>query len=169
MTVTKQQQLEWLVKEFAVWPGFGGVPIRMSSVTIGEVNNGLGVAHHIRMEEWQQERDKISSRPEVDSSWHERGELPPVGCAVDVTGDDVAYGYGESCCEVLAHVEGCAVIRMSFGLGCFVAKVLSPSRTEREKAIDALIEIICAGGELSKDGSVSREIAERIYDAGILK
>ena len=22
----------------------------------------------------------MSSKPEVDNSWHERGELPPVGC-----------------------------------------------------------------------------------------
>ena len=60
--VTKQQQLEWLAKELDVWPGLGGVPIRMSSVATGWVNNGLGIAHHIRMDEWQQERDKMKNK-----------------------------------------------------------------------------------------------------------
>ena len=44
-----------------------------------------------------------------------------------------------------------------------------PLRTEREKVINDLIEIICASGELSKDGSAAHEIAERIYNRMALK
>lgn len=81
----------------------------------------------------QLRRAELQSKP----SWHESGELPPVGVFVDVTGD-VAYGEGEKGCEVIAHVEDCAVIRMSWGLGCFVGRSLSPHRTE----LDVLIEFI---------------------------
>ena len=29
----------------------------------------------------------MSSKPKVDSSWHERGEFPPAGCECEVIGD----------------------------------------------------------------------------------
>jgi len=51
--------------------------------------------------------------------------LPPVGscaCVYDPEGL-LMYGAGEEG-EVVAHVENTAVIRMSYGLGCFVAKHL---------------------------------------------
>ncbi|HFT7428036.1 TPA: hypothetical protein ACGRX9_004946 [Pseudomonas aeruginosa] len=65
--------------------------------------------------------------------------LPPVGVRVSVFDDgDLVYGHGESG-EVIAHVEDCAVIRMSYGLGCFTAKNLrTPEQIaaeEREKAV----------------------------------
>ncbi|MCF1760119.1 hypothetical protein L0G78_34315, partial [Pseudomonas aeruginosa] len=56
-------------------------------------------------------------------TWDGQG-LPPVGVRVSVFDDgDLVYGHGESG-EVIAHVEDCAVIRMSYGLGCFTAKNL---------------------------------------------
>lgn len=164
MTVTKQQQLEWLAKAYKTWPEQGSHSLRLSAFEVGKF--AIVNCHLITREEWQQERDKMRSKPEVDNSWHEHGELPPVGCVVDVTGDDVAYGYGESDCEVLAHVEDCAVIRMSFGLGCFVAKVLSPSRTEREMEIDEMMSLVM-------DGLMSHEMAKelviKLHDSGYRK
>jgi len=44
-----------------------------------------------------------------------------------------------------------------------------PLRTEREKAIDAVIDIICAGGYFTRRDGAAREIAERIYAAGYRK
>lgn len=71
-------------------------------------------------------------------TWGGQG-LPPVGVRVSVFDDgDLVYGHGESG-EVIAHVEDCAVIRMSYGLGCFTAKNLrTPEQIaaeEREKAV----------------------------------
>lgn len=75
---------------------------------------------------------------EVDSDWHTRGELPPVGEVVEIIDhEDLMYGHGESG-EVIAHVEDSAVVRMSYGLGCFRAKVLRPLRTERDELIEQI-------------------------------
>ena len=72
-------------------------------------------------------------------SWLEKGDLPPVGSFVDVVGE-VQYGAGESNCEVIAHVENCAVIRMTWGLGCFESHVLRPAKSEREKFVEASLK-----------------------------
>ncbi|MGS6433401.1 hypothetical protein ACUS56_31670, partial [Pseudomonas aeruginosa] len=78
----------------------------------------------------------FEARPQ--EAWDGHG-LPPVGVRVSVFDDgDLVYGHGESG-EVIAHVEDCAVIRMSYGLGCFTAKNLrTPEQIaaeEREKAV----------------------------------
>lgn len=77
------------------------------------------------------------------NDWHKRGELPPVGTMVEIADvDGLMYGHGESG-EVITHVEKSAVVRMSYGLGCFTAKALRPLRTEAERllsAAEALIE-----------------------------
>ena len=166
MTVTKQQQLEWLAKEFDAWPGFGGVPIRMSSVATGEVNNGLGIAHHIRMEEWQQERVKMSSKPEVDNSWHERGELPPVGCECEIK--HKCWG-GFQRVTVVAITKEYAIVEDD----SVVAReqhyhlhnmTFRPLRTEREKAVEEMANLIAK----SVFGSAKCQ-AEKLYDAGYRK
>ena len=100
------------------------------------------------------------------NDWFERGELPPVGEFVDVEGEDLVYGDGELNCEVIAHVEDTAVIRMSYGLGCFQKHVLSPSRTERDKAIDGMKQYCPYPGSWD---TVGRIYAEALYDAGYRK
>lgn len=72
--------------------------------------------------------------------WNGDG-LPPVGCFCEVEDLDgmLVYGHGESG-EVIAHVENTAVIRMSYGLGCFEAGFLRPLRTEAERKRDAVVE-----------------------------
>ena len=95
--------------------------------------------------------------------WHKKGELPPVGAFVDVVGDSLIYGQGESNCEVIAHVENTAVIRMSYGLGCFESGAIIPARTEREKAIDEMIG--CLGSRWAN----CEEIAEHLYENGYRK
>ena len=98
-----------------------------------------------------------------DNGWFERGELPPVGARVNVDGPGLVYGDGERDCEVLTHVEVSAVVRMSYGLGCFQSHALSPSRTEREVAIEEMCNV--AG----LDGLVFGLVAGELYDAGYRK
>ena len=163
--VTKQQQLEWLAKKYKTWPEQGETPISLGTTEIGKfatVNSYV-----ITRQEWQQERDKMSSKPEVDNSWYERGELPPVGCECLILNGEAVM--------IVSHgsISGIPVAFYPYGVsGLYSAAPSSsfrPLRTEYEKAIDSLIEIICAGGELSKDGRAAREIAERIHDSGLLK
>lgn len=60
--------------------------------------------------------------------------LPPVGVVCEVVDDgSLVYGHGESG-PVVAHVENCAVVRMSYGLGCFTASYLRPVRTPEQIA-----------------------------------
>ena len=165
--VTKQQQLEWLAIQCNKWPS-GMEYLLMSNFTIGLTGGDLKVTR----QEWQQERDKMNSKPEVDNSWHERGELPPVGCECEILhklwkDSDWAH------IVVIALTRESLICKHKLGAGeehYYLNDIaFRPLRTEREKAIDSLIEIICAGGELSKDGSAAREIAERIHDAVVLK
>ncbi|HHQ4611918.1 TPA: hypothetical protein ACSP2F_000004 [Aeromonas veronii] len=102
----------------------------------------------------------------LNNHWFERGELPPVGEFVDVDGEDLVYGNGELNCEVIAHVEDTAVIRMSYGLGCFQKHVLSPSRTERDKAIDDMRQHFPYPGSLD---TIGLAYAAALYNAGYRK
>lgn len=83
----------------------------------------------------------VNDKPIFTQAMADAGELPPVGSFVDVAGKngvELFYGEAEVNCEVLAHVENTAVIKMSYGLGCFSSEALraSDTRTDREKAID---------------------------------
>ena len=96
--------------------------------------------------------------------WHKNGELPPVGAFVDVVGDSLICGQGESNCEVIAHVENTAVIRMSYGLGCFESGAIIPARTDREKAIDEMVEVLKSAIQDTK--TVHKICASALYNAG---
>lgn len=70
--------------------------------------------------------------------------LPPVGIEVETCNyEQLLYGAGESG-EVLAHVENTAVIRMSYGLGCFCEDSLRPrdwnrkAEAERKRTLKAI-------------------------------
>ena len=103
----------------------------------------------------------MSSKPEVDSSWYERGELPPVGvvCLGHITSEDK---WVET--EVVAHRDG-------YVLGwCSAEKCgyhgnensdFRPLRTEREKAIDQMDAAI-----RNRGSAISDVILGELYDAG---
>ncbi|MGA0630011.1 hypothetical protein [Pseudomonas aeruginosa] len=98
--------------------------------------------------------------PIPQETWDGQG-LPPLGVRVSVFDDgDLVYGHGESG-EVIAYVEDCAVIRMSYGLGCFTAKNLRTNEQiaaeEREKAIEEM----CFAEE-----TLTVKQAKALYDAG---
>lgn len=90
--------------------------------------------------------------------------LPPVGMHCEIVDPDgvLMYGQGESG-EVIAHVENTAVIRMSYGLGCFEARFLRPSHLEAERKRDAAIEAMQKEAD-EGDNWIYSEY-EIIYDA----
>lgn len=93
-------------------------------------------------------------------AWDGEG-LPPVGMHCEIVDPDgvLMYGQGESG-EVISHVENTAVIRMSYGLGCFEARFLRPLRTEAKRKRDAAIEAMNGLWNIN-----SKMHCESIYDA----
>ena len=177
MTVTKQQQLEYLAKECHSWRGRDFV--LASDAELGyrlPVSSGC---HLITREEWRQERDKMQKQSAQGNLWHERGELPPVGAIVTVVNDCDTYNISDKSadcigaeCVVMAAFERdngedkvkiVCVMEPTGGCHCFRLPMIRPLRTKREKAIDAACKAI---GGVGEDGLL---IIERIYDAGLLK
>ena len=157
MTVTKQQQLAWLAKQWDEWVSPARV-VFMSKVILGGFTSMSSYAHEITKEEWQQERDKMNSKPEVTSSWHERGEFPPVGCECEILG---AFGHYQEWfpCKIIAEHSGSvfaanerAWINVKHG-----ERKFRPLRTER----DELIEIISSSLLVTTE-----QVADAIIAAG---
>lgn len=161
--VTKQQQLEWLVKAYKTWPEQGSHSLRLSTVEVGKF--AIVNCHVITRKEWQQERDKMSSKPEVDNSLSKRGSCPPIGVPVELWfGGSFAYNYEFICMRGSNYIvwnldadrPDCADIMNS---------ELRPLRTEREKAIDELNALV---GDIEKYPTWRDAIAV-IIDAGYHK
>lgn len=102
------------------------------------------------------------------SDWHKNGELPPAGTwctlhAKENNGEEVMFIGVTSCnSPVFETVQN--MIFVERGEFRF-----SPLRTERERAIDEMVDVICDNGFLSKDGTESKRIANRLLDAGYRK
>ena len=98
------------------------------------------------------------------------GLLPAIGVIVFVHDPDgvLRYGQNESG-EVIAHIENTAVVRMSYGLGCFEARVLRTQEQieakERNRVCDRIYGIITGPGVERKDNR--SDMAEALYDAGL--
>ena len=172
MTVTKQQQLEWLAKHVDEW--VNDIP-EAYLMSVDEVGFVVGLAtiispvemiygrHHvITRQEWQQERDKMQKQQ--DNSWYERGEFPPVGCECEVREVNgwirtFIVGFdGDGYCVYTTPWSGDA----GYYNGDNCPERFRPLSTEREKAIDAACEAIgCVVG--------GRLITGLLYDAGMLK
>ena len=92
-------------------------------------------------------------------------DLPPIGSIVDIIErGDLMYGHGETNCEVVGHFEDSAIVRMSYGLGCFSAPVLKLRTTEAEfdKVRADILDIIEANGNLS-NGILADTLTEQGY------
>ena len=172
--VTKQQQLEWLAKNLEKWnSGYTYAVVEENTDGHLQVRWPSVCSSGITKKEWQQERNKMNSKPEVDNSWHERGEFPPVGCECRFFSD----GYDEN------WFDWCVFHGLATGGGLIVEHhhKTSPSRvtvcllnprttkfrplcTEREKAIDEMANLIAK----SVFGSAKCQ-AEKLYDAGYRK
>ena len=117
----------------------------------------------------------------INTLWHEHGELPPVGCEcewVDESGvdgvDGVVYPQLGDVVTIHAHADTpggytIAIFTWARGSGLGVAasrmpEDFRPLRTEREKAIDEMANLIAK----SVFGSAKCQ-AEKLYDAGYRK
>lgn len=137
----------------------------------GMMNGIISYRQHKPQEAEQAKADdeaELNERIKHDAStvWNGEG-LPPVGCFCEVEDIDgmLVYGHGESG-EVIAHVENTAVIRMSYGLGCFKAGFLRPLRTEAERKRDAVVEQMIKIATIYTTKSLSLDLAlNSIYNA----
>ena len=158
--VTKRQQLKWLAKRFESLP-FDGDSILMSDEVLGY----MGYEHRITNQEIKRERDKMNSEPEVDNSWHDRGEFPPVGVPVELWwGGSFVFN-----CEFITKRKHHYVV---WNLDAdrpdasdYMNSEFRPLRTEREKAIDELNNMV---GDIEKYPTWRDAIAG-IIDAGYHK
>lgn len=168
--VTKQEQLEWLAKWWHKWPKY------LPFVMMSKIREGCAISdsassefgyYKVTRKEWQQERDKMSSKPEVDNSWHERGELPPVGCeCLSPGGEAIMITSHGSISDVPVAFYPSGVGGL-YSAAC--AKQFRPLRAEREKSIDEMVyEFIDHYGD-PKGGERYLKIATKLYDAGYRK
>lgn len=135
-----------------------------------EVNNET--EHKVEFEMESESEVTIKVR-----DWHKNGELPPVGEVVMLNStnpnDYWSHHVGAEL-TVVAHDKdsrgvGIAVYRFVDADGYneyhgLVAHAFMPLRTERDKAIDEMINV---GGLRARDGA--REVFGRLYDAGMYK
>ena len=166
--VTKQQQLEWLANKYKTWPEQGAASIGLSIAEVGKF--AIVNSYVITRQEWQQERDKMNSKPEVDNSWNKYGELPPCGVPVELwVGGSFAYN-----CEFITRRSNHYVM---WNLDAdrpdaadYMNSEFRPLRTEREKAIDEMVSILKAKFDRpGVDGIAVSGIVNELYDAGYRK
>lgn len=118
---------------------------------------------YVTQSEWQKAVDALYPPLLVADEWNGEG-LPPVGMFVHIHNPEgtLMYGHGESG-KVVAHVENTAVVRMSYGLGCFTAKHLrTPEQIAAEERETADIDAIHAF-VLDRFGISDRDAAKDIY------
>ena len=165
MTVTKQQQLEWLARHVEKWKsGYTYAVVEKGTDGILCVRWPTICTSGVTKKEWRKERDKMSGKPEVDNSWHERGELPPVGCECEVFVSDENKWMRF---EVIAIRDGYALgwcREISCGFQSNEKHEFRPLRIEREKDIDEMVSII--KGAAFQDPEFTAAI---LYDAGYRK
>ncbi|EOW9134642.1 hypothetical protein C5946_01075 [Cronobacter sakazakii] len=126
----------------------------------------------VRIERVTREQYEAAIAAAQQPVWDGEG-LPPVGCECEVVDIDgmLMYGQGESG-KVVAHVENTAVIRMSYGLGCFESRFLRPIRSEADKKRAAVVTALAkAGGDVdfeygrkTIDGELSSPGWYELYD-----
>ena len=162
--VTKQQQLEFAAKHIEKWKsGYdyavveettdGHLCVRWPSICTSGITK----------KEWQQERDKMSIKPEVGSSWHERGEFPPVGCECEMIDDRCEWVK----CDVIAHKDSFCIAWVSSRMSPFYTNdwnEFRPLRTEREKAIEDMSQVMHEHDSIINDDTLGA-----LYDAGYRK
>lgn len=113
---------------------------------------------------------ELSSKAKVDNSWHERGELPPVGVPVELwLGGSFAHN-----CEfiskrgnnyVLWNLDSDKPDCADYMNSQFrPLSPLKPLRTEREKAIDEMVKLI---GHGYMSAEMAKELAIKMHDAGL--
>jgi len=172
--MTRQEKLEWLARNVHEWPS----GIDTVAPNLGET----GKSDKFTRLEWLSMREKLQNKPELDNSWHERGEFPGIGSTVTVDnsydthdiGGDPADCIGAEC-VVMATFERdngnskekiVCVMEPRGGCYCFKLHMIRPLRTEREKAIDEMKQYCAYPGSWF---NTYKPFAEALYDAGLIK
>ena len=123
-----------------------------------KIEIGNGTKHKVEVEMKSESEVAIKA-----SDWHKNGELPPVGevCEAYI---DYPPQWVET--EIVAHKDGFAIgWCKSVMKGCYGDKAneFRPLRTEREKAIDEMVD--CLGSRWAN----CEEIAAHLYENGYRK
>ena len=166
--VSKQQQLEWLVKNVSEFPD-GMDKVFASVYCVGIFVGFLAEEkHEITRQEWQQERDKMNSKPEVDNSWYDRGELPPVRRECEMKHkcwDEFQRVFVLAITSEYVIVSGntTPAREQHYHLRDITFRPIS---TEREKAIDEMKSLCAYPGSWN---STYKSFAEALYAAGYRK
>ena len=185
--VTKQEQLKWLAKKYKTWPEQGSLTLRLSAFEVGKF--AVVNAYIITKKEWQQERDrqeelkamtmqmcnikplgrdKMSSKPEVDNSWYERGELPPVGTICEMIDDRATWRE----CKIIAHEDGACIgwiASLNSPFYTYDKSEFRPLRTEREKAIDEMASVILDYDGYMITSATAELVARQLHYSGYRK
>lgn len=170
--VTRDDQLKWLAEnsdsfsgEYAVMSmNHHGLVLEQGDTLPHKPPFGL---YFFTRQEWMNEEDLMQKIATSDNSWHERGELPPVGCVceVDYRGEWIVTAVigvdsrGYCVFEVPTLVVGGPCYD-----GLMAVDKFRPLRTERDKAIEEMANLISK----SVFGSAKCQ-AEKLYDAGYRK
>ena len=160
--VTKQEQLKWLANNLEKWKsGYDYAVVEKAADGYLYVRWPSVCASGITKKEWQQERDKIKVKPEVDDSWFTYCKLPPCGVPVELWfGGTFAYN-----CEFIAMRGNNYVVWNLDADKPDCADSLNsqfrPLRTEREKAIDEMDAAL-----RNRGSAISDVILGELYDAG---
>ena len=111
-----------------------------------------------------QKKAQQAAQPAQDNSWHERGELPPVGVPVELwVGGTFAY----NCAFISKHGNNYVMWNLDrdrANSADYMHSQFRPLHSEREKAIDEMADLIAK----SVFGSAKCQ-AEKLYDAGYRK
>ena len=176
--MTRQEKLEWLARNVHEWKqgfemcvvntGVGETCVTWPSICTPSGSTFTKSDWRSMREKLQIKRDRLDmlSVPVVDkvNSWHERGELPPVGAVCECGGCAPADE-----CEIVAYSDDQVCVRWRENKLLDVIDItsgavkFSPLRTEREKAIDAACKAV---GGVGEDVLL---VIEKLYDAGMLK
>ncbi|MGL5219614.1 MAG: hypothetical protein ACRC8G_09070 [Plesiomonas shigelloides] len=183
-----QDDLDWLARYMHEWPF--GIQSYVYVITEDDGSKIWGGNVHycakrhqkVGKEDWLARRAELTKRDAtvcggqkyIDATWHERGELPPVGVECEINGavsqelrkDNLEW----TRCVILSHTSfpGGAPIAVakcdeeaSFGWG--TAKKFRPIRTERDEAIEAMKAHCQYQGSWETTYML---FAESLYDAG---
>lgn len=151
-----------ILVDFRFPDAYGELSYCIGVIARNLIDTGTDVDYHMIRRDSYESALAASQKP----VWNGKG-LPPVGMHCEIVDPDgvLMYGQGESG-EVIAHVENTAVIRMSYGLGCFEARFLRPSHSEAERKRNAAIEAIdWFMPECIPDTPNEFYHAKKIYDA----
>ena len=165
--MTRVEKLKWLARELEEWKGryeFCVVIVGHEDVYVTWPLNCSPSSSSFTKAEWKAAREELMKTTEPTSSWHEHGELPPVGVPVELWFGG-AYAYD---CEFIGK-RGNTYILWNLDAdrpdaGEDIMCQFHLLRTEREKAIDEIAELIAK----SVYGSAKCQ-AEKLYDAGYRK